>query len=429
LPSTRTSWGLHAIAQREPGHPDTGFPYCLGPLATLSSDLAEVATSSPVADLLAQPYNGRPSDYYSQRCDHEDYSLYSAIDASAHSPPQELLQQQQQPIHVFHDCRFIEPFLQGEGFTKPTALMTTVGDGRRGTAATTGVPPFSPSRLVPHEFVNLHKLDKSLFAAARKWFTDTQEPQVPPTFVSHPSPDLPARYQWHSSEDALSNRCGPLFSANYHTRWGELGPMKFFLKREGELHPCPYQDLSTLMHPISIALGVWTRLPQERLELRRALRDVPSLWSWFNRSSTSPSVLLRFPIFQAAPITLDAYWECHRYQDMVAINGKWNFGGSTPGSRVVGSNTWKRYTWSMVASRLYPSAAFIAVLENSRPLMVNPLATVSRILLVTGGDIPLPSSSACWDWAKHPLNHTLGSQVLVAVGSHIKKLGSRRMCV
>lgn len=381
LPIKRTSWGLHALAQREPGHANTSFPYCLGPLSTMSSDLAHVATSSEIADLLSLPYNGRPSDYYSRRCDHEDYSCYSAIDAAAAATTTSS-EGANETIHIFHDCRFIEPFLQGEGFNTPAALVQLEASRNNASVAPPFRPPtlrssgtltFSPQKLAPHQFVNLHKLDKSLFAAARQWFTDDdahQQQHQHVNFISHPSPDLPAgRYQWHSAQDALMNRCGPLFSAGYHTRWGELGPMKFFLRREGELHPCPFQHLGKLTSPILLALGVWTSSPQERIHIRKLLRDVPNVWSWFNRTtvSSSSSLLVRFPIFSdAASISLDEYWECHRYQDMIALNTKkWNLGATTSTTTTALSSLPKRYMWALTAKRLYPTAQYIAVLENN----------------------------------------------------------------
>lgn len=344
LPRRRTSWGLHAIAQRDPGHSETSFPYCLGPLATTSADLANISSASPIASLLSQPFNGHPSDYFSKRCDHEDYSTYSAIDVSG------------VPMHVFHDCSFVEPFLHGELYVNPPALVRN--------ASNLSLPLHAPGRLDPAAFVNFHKLNKNLFAAARLWFPDVAG--APREFVKHPSPVLPSRYDWHSTPDSIGNRCGPLFVANYHTRWGELGPMKYFLRREGELHPCPYQDLHKMTDPLLLALGVWTQTPEQRAAFRRVMRQAPEVWSWHNRSSP---VLVRFPTFSTKPVSLDAYWECHRYQDMVAVNTRWrDFSSSGPLRRLFnvfsggGETSRHALLWMLISRRLYPTAEYVGVL-------------------------------------------------------------------
>lgn len=336
LPRVNISWGYHSLVERVPAYRDTTFPYAVGPIATASVDLARVMATSPIASFLSKPFTGRPADYFIRRCDHEDYGTYSSLD------------EVKTPFSVFHDCRFVEPYIHGKEFFRPPPLENGTVDHN--------APPESPLRLQPQKFVNFHKLEPHLFQSAMRWFPETGEVSPPPTFTSAKVSGMPPRVKVLMSRDALANKCGPLTKVNYHTYWGELGPMRFQLTDNVHeyVKACSFQDLRNVSSPILLAMGILERNAVKRIRFRLQANGAPDLWSWWNR--THP-VVLRFPIFFTGKgVTRQQFWECHRYQDMLSI----------PKSVVpfAARPSLHAFLWLRKARKLYPSAAFIGSMDG-----------------------------------------------------------------
>lgn len=363
LPRSKSSWGYHSLVERIPGHRDTTFPYNVGPIATASADIAHVMATSPVLSFLSEPFTGRPADYFIRRCDHEDYGTYSSID------------EVKTPFHVFHDCRFVEPYIHGKEFFRPRPLEA------HGEADTTALP-YAPTRLDRRYFVNFHKLEPDLFAKALSWFPDDGNVDYispPPNFTSVRIKGVPPRVNIHFTTEAMNHRCGPMTKVNYHTYWKELGAMKFRLtdNTHDYVQECSYQDLRNVSTPFVLALGILDRHAENRVRFRALMNGAPDLWSWWNRSYP---VLVRFPIFFSGKgVSRKQFWECHRYQDMISIP-KSVLPFETRASL-------HAFLWLRKARKLYPTAAFIGTIYGI-PKLWNPFLLPSYFASLLNRTVP-----------------------------------------
>jgi hypothetical protein len=363
LPRLNCSWGYHSLVERVPGHRDTTFPYNVGPIATASADIANVMATSPVLSFLSEPFTGRPADYFIRRCDHEDYGTYSSID------------EVKTPFHVFHDCRFVEPYIHGKEFFRPPPLEAN------GIVDSSAVP-YAPTRLDRRFFVNFHKLEPDLFSRAMEWFPDDGNLELispPPNFTSVRIKGIPPRVGVHLTTEAMHQRCGPMTKVNYHTYWKELGAMRFRLtdNTHDYVAECSYQDLRGVTTPFVLALGILDRHAENRVRFRAQMNGAPDLWSWWNRSHP---VLVRFPIFFSGKgVSRKQFWECHRYQDMISIP-KSVLPFETRASL-------HAFLWLRKARKLYPTAAFIGTMYGI-PKLWNPFFLPSYFASLLNRTVP-----------------------------------------